>query len=430
MRKLTAIILLLSCISAACSGAGAAETTPTATPAPIIATSQPTNTPLPSPTPLRVGGTLTIRHSWGESELPVLVQIIDGFRQKYPEVYFDVLYVPAEDLKARYESEYSEGRAPLLLLGPAEWGSDLFAKGMIADLNGLIDDTVLSSLNPPALVAARSGPALVGLPYGLQGVALFRNKDVITISPTTLEELTNLAQTTTQGSIIGAYLERSFLYSGGHLNGVGGRLMDENGLPAFADPKGSDWIELLRSFELAGPPDYNSDDDLLKFKAGSAGWIIDGTWNLRSIASELGPENVAIDPWPATKTGKLSGYVFADMLYLNAQADAQQRLTAQTFMQYFVSVEAQAILAQSTRIPANIGAKASDPALGTLINQAMAALAEGTPYPNSPYMTIYSQNIDIALRAIFDDNANPEEALSAAAEAIRGEIQAQITPTP
>ncbi len=432
MRVVRLLFVLVLGWTAACGrGAPTAEATPGVTPqaAATIAAPATLAPPPPSPTPLRIGGTLTIRHSWGEADLPVLVQMIDGFREQYPEVYFDVLYVPPEDLFNRYQDEYREGRAPLLLLGPAAWGPALYQQGMISDLTGLIDDTVLASLNPPSLAAAREQGALVGLPYQMQGVALFRNKDIMTIRADTFEELANLAQTSMQGEVLGAYLERSFLYSGANLNMVGGRLMDENGLPAFADAKGLDWIEALRSFELAGPPDFNSDDDLVKFKAGRVGWIIDGTWNLPDIAAELGPENLAIDPWPTTKQARLSGYVFADMIYLNQQANAQQRLTAQTFMQYFVAPEAQTALAQGAHLPTNMGVKATNPALGELINQAIAALANGQPYPTSPNMPVYSQNLDTALRAILENDANPETALLEAADAIRSVLQ-QPTPTP
>lgn len=431
-------LILITSLLAGCGSLGAIAGGGTATPllptpAPTTPTLAPTttaNTAAPSPTPIVIGGTLSIRHSWSEKELPALAQIIDGFRLKYPEVYFDVLYVPAQDLRAYYENDAQTGNAPTLLFGPADWGPELYQAGLTADMGDLLSVEQLATLNAPAVQAGRWQNAQVGLPYSLQGVVLFRNKDVVTINPANWKELLALSETTTQGETIGAILERGPLYSLAHLNGLGGQLMDENGNPAFNSPAGLAWIDLLRGFEQAGPPNYLSDDDLSKFQAGKVGWIIDGTWNLRNLAAGIGPENLAIDPWPTSDQGRLAGYVVAENVYLSAQASPVQRLAAQKFLEYFLSPEAQSVLAEAGRIPAAAGAAPSDPALARLTKEAAAALAQGIPYPTTPSMALYSLNLDIALRAIFEQQVAPEQALQAADEAIRAGLAEAAPPTP
>lgn len=390
-------------------------------PSPTQTVALPT-TPSPSPTPQVVAGTLTIWHSWNESETPGLVQIILGFQQLYPDVLFDVLSVPAQDLLARYETETREGSGPAILLGPAEWGPGLYESGLLADLSSLLSSEQLSALNQAALEAARYRNALIGAPYAIQGVVLYRNKDIITISPATFDELVTLAQTSTQGEVIGAILERSFFFSGGHLFGLKGRLMDEDRQPAFNDPIGVAWANLLLRFSEAGPPNYFTDEDVERFKKGGVGWIIDGTWNLRPLASAIGPENLAIDPWPGYEDGHLSGFVMAENLYLSANTPPETRLTAQKFIEYFISPEAQTFLAETGRIPASSGVSLTDPIMGPLIAQAMAALAGGAPYPVVPEITYYNLNLDIALRSIFEQGVPPGQALETAAAEIRRAI--------
>lgn len=419
------ILLLTLLILPACG-----QQEPQATPAIVtpIATTTPTlpPTPVPTPTEVVIRGTLSIWHSWDEVSLPGLVQIIAEFQRQYPDVLFDVLYVPAQDLAERFAEETRNGSGPTMLLGPAEWGPPLYDAGLIENLTGLVSQERLTALNQPALGAAIYDQATIGLPYSIQGVVLYRNKDIITISATTFDELATLAQTSTQGEIIGAILERSFFYSGGHLSGVGGQLMDNEFLPAFNDARGLAWIEMLRRFDEAGPPNDFSDEDLERFKQGTVGWIIDGTWNLRNLAAAIGPEKLAIDPWPGYEDGRMSGFVLGENVYLSAQVLPETRLAATRFIDYLLSPEAQTLLAGVGRIPAVSGVSITDPISGPLVAQAMAALAGGATYPPVPHTTYYGLNLDIALRAIFTDGVPPEQALQSAADAILADIQLNL----
>jgi arabinogalactan oligomer / maltooligosaccharide transport system substrate-binding protein len=425
------LFLLLTLLSLCACGGDKLEATPVPA-TPVEATPVPgqPSTPAPTPTELTVQGTISIWHSWDEASLPALVQIISEFQQKYPDVLFDVLYVPAEDLADRFAEETRNNSGPTLLLGPAEWGPPLYDDGLIENLSGLVSQERLAALNQPALGGAIYDDATIGLPYSLQGVVLYRNKDIITLSPTTFDELVTLAETSTQGEVIGAILERSFNYSGGHLNGVGGQLMDENYQPAFNDARGLAWIEMLSRFAEAGPPNDFSDEDLERFEQGTVGWIIDGTWNMRDLAAAIGPEKLAIDPWPGYEDGRMAGYVRAENVYLSQQASPETRYAALQFIDYLLSPEAQSHLAEVGRIPATSGVAITDSISGPLIAQAMAALAGGATYPPVPQMTYYNLNLEIALRSIFEDGVEPATALQTAEDAIRADLEANFsTPT-
>ncbi len=90
----------------------------------------------------------------------------------------------------------------------------------------MVDNKLFATLNQPALEAAKLDNKLVGLPYSIQGVVLYRNKDIVTLAPDNFDDFVTLAQTASQGDVVGAFLERSFFYSGGHLVGLGGQLID------------------------------------------------------------------------------------------------------------------------------------------------------------------------------------------------------------
>ena len=362
-----------------------------------------------------LSGTVTLWHSWSEGETPVLVQTIAEFQSRYPGVQFDVLYIPAEKLQARLESAASQGRSPTLWFGPADWGPPLYDAGRVADLSDLVNNDLVQSLNQPAVGSVQYKNAIIGLPYTIRGVLLYRNRKLIPKAAATFDELVALAQSIAQGELLGADLERSFSFSGAHLDGIGGRLMDEHGAPAFDNAKGVAWIELLRSFEKAGPTEFLSDNDLEVFEAGKAGFIIDGTWNMKALSQALGAENLAIDPWPAYRDGRLSGYVQSDVLFLSSKASGSEQAAALKFLEYFLSPPAQLRLTQIDHIPAASAVKVTDP----LMLQAIAALAGGTTYPSLPQMAAYSAQMDAALKSALEEGTDPASALEVAAKAIR-----------
>jgi maltose-binding protein MalE len=420
LSSILVVILAISFMLAACnqvSPQGTAEPASTITPAPQATTNE---LAAPTATSALPRGTLTLWHSWDESQVPALVAILTAFRKLYPDIQFDVLYVPLEVLRDRMESDTRDGTGPTLLIGPAEWGPVLFDGGAIADLSPLAGNTFLDTINAPALGSGRYKDALISLPYNMYGVVLYRNLNIMPQGANTFQDLVNLAQSSRQGDIQGAILERGFLYSGAHLLGLGGQLMDANGDPAFDDAKGLAWIDLLRAFQQAGPVTFNDDQDLDFFRQDKAGIIIDGTWNRVTISDTLGLENVAVDPWPAYGDGHLSGFVQANSIFLSSKAEGDVRLAAWEFMKYFLSARAQQTLATIGQIPVLKSVPVDDP----IIAQAMKAMAGGTTYPVRPEMTAYTAPLDGAIKAIFSDGVAPADALQNATNAVRSALDA------
>lgn len=394
------------------AGCGRVSPVPAGTPAPAEA---PTSAQPLSSTPTQPVVSLTLWHSWDEPQAPTLVQIIAEFQAENPNIHFDLLYVPAEDLRTRFQAEAQDGSGPVLLLGPQEWGPPLYSAGQLSDLPGLDDPSLQAALNLAALGSARYQGKWIALPYTIQGVVLYRNRSLIPSAPATFNDLVSLSKAATKGQVVGADLERGFFYSGAHLNGLGGQLVQPDGQPAFDNERGVAWIDLLNAFDQAGPTETNSDRDLALFEEGRVGFIIDGTWNLDNLSEAIGADNLAVDPWPSYDNGHLSGFVQSESLFLNSRASPAARQAAWKFMQYFLSPQTQQALASIGHIPAIRGVKVADP----LMAQAMRALEGGSTYPAIPQMAAYSTSMDIALKSVFEDHVAPSDALKSAAQAIR-----------
>ena len=375
--------------------------------------------------------TLSIFHSWAEENRPVLNAILREFSKRYPDIYFDVTYIPADELRNLYTNEAAEGRGPAILLGPVEWGPDFREAGLIRELGELIDPEILENLNPAAVETSHYAGSLVSLPYAIHGVVLFRNEDIMTIGANNFDELVMLAQAASQGEIAGAFLERSTYFSAGHLFGLGGSLMDENGYPAFATPEGEAWLRLLLAFQFAGKTAFLSDQDLEEFKAGRAGWIIEGSWKMEELAQAIGADRLTVDPWPEVENGRMSGFVHSDNLYLNSNVDQDTQAAAEAFMEFFLSQTAQSHLVEVTLIPALLYLDLPPTEMSFIISQSMTALADGSAYPDLPVMDTYLLHLDSAIKSYLENGLSASEALNQASAAILEDLTpAEVTPTP
>jgi len=415
--KKTLWLVLSVMLAAAFVLSACARPTPTPTPPPA----QPTKPPAAPPAPT-LKGTVSLWHAWKESEIASLNEVIAAFQAEYPDVKFDILYVPFDDLRGKYETAASTGGGPALLIGAADWGPAFYDAGLVADLTPYLTPDFLATINEAALGAVQYKGALIGLPQTIKGVVMYRNKAIIPQAPKTWEELVAAAKAATQGDVIGANLEYGFFFSAAHLHGIGGKLMEPNGDPAFNNEKGVEWVNLLVSFKDAGPTEYYTDNDVNLFKAGKVGIIIDGTWNLGGLAEAIGADNLAVDPWPAYKDGHLSGYVQTENIYPNANVTGDDQKAALAFIQFFLSPKAQALLADPTKaahIPAIKGVEVADP----LLKQAVEAFALGTAFPVIPEMGAYWGPMDTALKSVFDEGADPAAALQQAYDSIVAKIK-------
>lgn len=361
--------------------------------------------------------TITLWHGWKENEIASLNDVIAAFKKANPNVNFDVLYVPFDDLRGKFETAAATGGGPTVLIGAADWGPAMYDAGLLADLTADMPAGFLATINPAALAATQYKGALIGLPQTVKGVVMYRNKTIVPNASATLDELITNAKAATAGDVNGAYLEYGFFFSAATLNGVGGALMTPAGDPTFNDAKGQEWVATILKMQEAGPITNYTDDDVNLFKAGKAGVIIDGTWNLTALADAIGKDNLAVDPWPTP----LSGYVQTENIYINANATGANYKAAVAFLQYFLSPEAQAMLADPTKaghIPAALGVEVTDP----LLKQAATAFAGGAPFPVIPEMGAYWDPMNNMLKKVVLEAADPAVALQEAFDAVTAKV--------
>ncbi|MGD8753807.1 MAG: extracellular solute-binding protein, partial [Anaerolineales bacterium] len=269
IKKLWIVLSFLLVVALVLSACGPSET-PTEEP---VVTEEPMETEEPEEKMepeeeeemMTLEGTITLWHALKESEAPGLNAAIESFQAEYPDVTFDVLYVPDTDLRGKYETAAATGGGPSLMLGFQDWGPALYEAELVTDLGDLASLDFLQTINQAALGSVRYDEALVGMPFGLKGVVMFRNTSIVPEAATSFEDLVSKAQAATEGDVLGANLEYGHFFAFAHLNALGGQLMNEAGDPLFNDDKGVEWLNLLNSFKDAGPVEWYTDNDVNLF---------------------------------------------------------------------------------------------------------------------------------------------------------------------
>ncbi len=338
----------------------------------------------------------------------------DSFMELNPLVTVDIFYVPYDDLLTQYQDAVSNSEGPDILIGADDWGPELDLAGLIAPLTGVNTN----ELNQASIATGIYQGYQIGIPYSLEGVVLYRNKTIQPETAATYSDLVKKAKTATAGKTYGALLEIGHLYSLAHLNALGGALMTDKGLPAFDSPEAVTWMQMLIEFNELGADPWYSDDDLLKFKAGKAGWIIDGTWNFNEAYSALG-DDLAIDVWPEG----MSGYVMTDMIYLNPNSSTFESKISKEFIQYLIGNDAQTAssLFDPDFIPANMTVEPTN----VYIKDMMTALSGGDSWIAKPEMDEYWGPMETAIRSVLEDGSDPLIALQLALDIIAQTLEPQ-----
>ncbi len=358
------------------------------------------------------GGIVTIWHGWSDSESIGLAEVARRFQEANPGILVQTRFVPMEDLRQELVIAWIAGNGPTLAMGPSDWARGFVENGMVEDLTPYLQSDFLNILNPTALSMLRVGEVLAGVPETIRGVVLFRNRTLVTTELETLSEVAGVPN---------ASFKRGAFFSLGHLTtACNGVVVGPDGLPAFAGSAGVCWLQLVKA--LPGDPiEYYSGENDALFREGAAPYLVDGTWSIESLTAALGPDVLVIDRFPRVDSGRLSGLMQTEAVYLASGVEPEVRSAALAFVRYLVSVESQTELAKVGRVPVIPGLD-----VGGLVGQAGRSLDSGTALP--PMGGCYWGPLEDAIVAVLSGETEPLAALESAQATIAAEVSAKRCP--
>src|SRR5262249_51210645 len=143
------------------------------------ATATPTITPTPLPS---VEGTLTI---WVNSDrAPIIEAAGKTFSAKY-NIPVRVQTMDFGSLRSNFVIAGPAGNGPDILAGAHDWVGELYNDGLLATID--LGDKV-KSFDPIGIKGFTYDGKLVAVPYQVEAVTMFYNKDLVSTPPKTWDE--------------------------------------------------------------------------------------------------------------------------------------------------------------------------------------------------------------------------------------------------
>jgi len=369
-------------------------------------------------------GSLTLWHGWTGAEADTLNdQIIPAWQEANPGVTIDVLAVPFDQLKNKYQTEVATGGGPDLLIGPADWTGELASADLIRSLDGLVSEEALGQYVPSAVEALTYDGQLYGLPESIETVALYYNTDLVPTPPTSTAELIQMS-----GEIAGANpdtfgfaLYSNFYHPAGYLFGWGAQLFTEENTSALNSPETISFLTWLSDLTAQPGVTFQNDDGAISslFKEGKAGMVINGPWAVGDYQSALGADKVKVAELPViSENGDAAAKPFLGVkqIMVNSNPDDEQAALAVKFAEFFTGAEVGTILADSAgHLPANTGVDVSENPIASAF---VAQAANATAMPTIPEMgQVWTPAQEMIGKAL-DGSATPEQAAADAAQQI------------
>ena len=392
---------------AACNPATATQTpvqtavpTPSATlPAPDTSPAL-TQEPAANPSP-EVEGEVLIWLDWSVHELQILARVVEEFQAAFPGVDISVVYYPEDEIKERFIEATQAGNPPDVLIGPSIWTLDLWRQGLLRSINERIDPEISEALVPLALQQASLGSLIVALPINMQGVVLYRNRDLVPSASETMEQMVEEGGRLQEQDQIGVLLDFAFINTGPIFSTCGAELYTAEVELAISEADLTCWWEALLTWSDVGEIIVNGEDDLLAFTQGESAWLLEASSQVDHVLESLKPEQLSIDPWPIYQAREraLAGYSWTQNAYFPAASNAENFDAAWIFVRYLLTADVQRSFAEAT-------AGRQFTVLRSLsveerwLNEMNSALASNIPLPREPVFDLFRTNLDFEIEDV------------------------------
>jgi multiple sugar transport system substrate-binding protein len=284
----------------------------------------------------------------------------------------------------------------------------------------------LTGLYPNLVQAGTYKSKVYGIAPGINGMALFYNKDMFTAAglqpPTTWAEITSDAKALTKSGVYGMAFSAPATEEGSWqfepwLWGAGGDLSKLDSAQAVKALQF--WTDLVKSGSASkSVVQWTQGDVNDQFVAGKAAMQQNGVWNLSAL--EKSKINFGIVPIPKPDGGAAPGPMGGEVLTIPVNSDAAASAAAGQVVNCLLSdKEMSAWATLQAYIPSrqSVAAQAvtADPNMKAFVDAAAAELSRTGPPANlGPNYSKVSQPLWTAIQAALSGAKSPQDALTGA----------------
>lgn len=361
-----------------------------------------------------------------DTRTPVLEDIKGAFEDEYG-ISVTVQEKAFGDIRDDLAIEAPAGEGPDIIVGAHDWMGELIANGLVEEIN--LGDNAENFMQV-GLDAFTWGEDLYGMPYAIEAIGLFYNKDIIDEAPSTFEEFKQIVReerNQDEGKYGFVMPQPDPYHTFPFFSGFGGYVFgeDEDGVLNPLDIGINNDGSVRALTELAelydGDIPYIDYETMMSiFTSGDAAMMLTGPWAISDIR-EAGI-NYGFTSLPVMNGNNPQPFVGVQGFMISAFSE--NKILAQTFLNDYVAKEDVMFRFYEiddrppTYIPAGEKASANDDTAGVL-----ASAETGVPMPAITEMAAVWSAWEDALSLALNQDQSAEDALDNAVEQIRTTIE-------
>ncbi len=322
-----------------------------------------------------LSGSILVWHSLSDAQSQALDKVIARFQTLHPETRILTQRFASQDsLLQEFRNTARAGLGPDLIIGPNRWVRPLVDERLLRSIQEEVGGELLTRYLQIALTSLSYHDELYGLPLSLDTTALYRNNELASETPTTLEMLLSEAS---PGKPVA--ISTNFYDAFWGLQTFGATLSSVAGQPVF-DPNGYvNWLTWLDTARRTPGVLTESDRTVLRdlFVQGEAAYYVGKASDLETIVSQMGDERVKVLPLPGGPNGSASPLLETSAFLFSAMSSQRQARLALEFARFATNGE-QSLDAMrlANEVPANATVRINEgiyPAIAAFAAQARTA---------------------------------------------------------
>jgi len=302
-----------------------------------------------------------------------------------PGIKITAVHIASAEIFDKYYAAVGSSSGPDLFIAENERVDGMAREGSIADITDLAAGK-LQGINRLGLEGMAVDGKLYGIPESLWGVALWYNKDLLPIPPTTTDQLKSLMESGKPVAIsYGCYHHYGFF------GAFDGKIFDANWKIIADQSKGvlDAMTYLNQLYQISARNSWTTTDvdGLAAFTTGKAVLFTNGNWVLGNLTETLG-DKLAVTALPAGPGGPATPMIGVDGFYLNP--NSQKKEAALQVAIYLTNTASQTVMMnEGGHVPVRTDVNITDP----LIKNLVAAFNKGaTTRPMTPQLGRYWEN--------------------------------------
>lgn len=368
--------------------------------------------------------TVTIWDGWASNYVAPKQAIFDAYTKAHPNVTIKLVNI-TQNLIQKSLTAVKANNGPDIVAWVDDSLGEMVDSRTVVPMDQYISQSFVSSTYTQAAAqAVQFNGHVWGVPETVEAVTIMYNKKLVSASdlPKTTDDMLNFAKSYQQkhpGQYGIVWPTQDAYYNAAWFYGFGGYYVKPDGTVGLNTPQATAAGNFISSFRSYLPKQIDGTTASALFGEGKAAAIIDGPW---SYSQYSGKNNIDVGfatlPVVASNNNT-PGMPFVGVKSLWVTKNAKDPALDADILKFYTNAQNQLGMIKSTgEIPANNQAL-QDPSVQS--NPAVSGFAtqvkNGTPLPNTPYMTALWAPVANALTAIWTGAQTPQAALAAAQQA-------------